>query len=284
MPKEVSKWQLTAGYWLLTHRRQVKRSGLIIFILLDAVLAGLFLYNLVTYLVFWPAQNKMIASMGENTIDYQLLHQKSAPVNLNISQEEVLLNSAGQYDFLAKIKNPNSRWIISSFQYRFSVNGQKTDWTTSYLANNEEKYLFFRGYQYQGSSLIGENVSVEINDIQYRRIIHPDRVPQVNFTVANAQYSTIYTAGSEERYSQIKADITNKSVYSFWTVGCQIVLYSYDNPVAVNYTTISDFDTLQTKTLDLKWKGTVGGVTEVRIIPEINLIDDDNYKQYNIEL
>jgi len=281
MPQEVSKVQLSLGYWLLNHRRQLRKIGLVIFIIIDAVIVLLFLYNLTIYLANIPGHNRMIESMGSSINDYRLYHQKTAPLDLQIIETEVLRSPLEKYDFIAKIKNPNDRWIITGFRYRFLAGGAATEWSESYLANNEEKYLLYFGLE-SSQDLLDSRVQVEIEDLAYRRVIDPDKVPDVNFLITNADYNLLTL--DEERISQVTADIRNDSVYSFWQVGIQIVLRNSGQPVGVNYTTIDSFDTLQTKEIDLKWRGRLSGVNQVEIIPEINIIDNDNYKKYNIAL
>lgn len=285
MPNEVSRTQLTIGYWLLNHRSLLRRLGLGLFILVDIIITILFLTNIIKYLAFIPAHNQMISSMSQPVVDYELLQARNQPQDLLIGNQRVLLSPANKYDFMARISNPNNRWIISSFRYRFQAGGQSTDWQTGYLANNETKYLFYFGLESSSSSsLLGENVKVQIDDIIYRRVLDLTKVPDVNFSITNTKYNTLYVAGSDDRISQVTADIINDSVYSFWRVGWQIILLAGSDPVGINYTTIDNFDTLDNKKLDLKWEGRVAGVTQVTIIPDFNILDNDNYKKYNIEL
>jgi len=285
MSEEVNKTQLTVGYWLLTHRNFLRRLGLGLFIMVDAIIATFFLVNIIKYLAYIPAHDQMISSMSQSVVDYELLQAQNQPRDLMISNQRVLLSPANKYDFMAKINNPNDRWMISSFKYRFLAGGQSTDWQTTYLANNETKYLFYFGFESSSSAnLLGENVTVQIDEVAYRRILDPTKIPDIDFSITNMEYNTLYAAGSDDRISQVTADITNNSVYSFWRVGWQIVLLAGDEPVGINYTTIDNFETLDAKKLDLKWQGRVAGVTQVIIIPEYNILDNDNFKRYNIEL
>ncbi|MFH1598344.1 MAG: hypothetical protein ABIB97_04755 [Patescibacteria group bacterium] len=285
MPKQVNKAQLETGYWFLTHRNLVKRIGLIIFMLVDLIIVCFFLYNIITYFAMIPFYNRLVANLGNEIIDYSGIHQRTAPRPLQITEETILLAPTGNYDLMAKIRNPNDRWIIDSFQYRFTVSGSQTDWQTSHLADSENKYLFYFGHENYGSgSLLNEEVTVEIDNVIYRRIIHPDKVPRIDFVVEDPQHDTVYLADSDERVSRVTANIKNNTVYSFWEVGVQIILYSYDDPVAINLVTIDNFDTLLTKNLDILWRGRVAGVTSVLINPFVNIVDNDNYKKYHIEI
>ncbi|MBU1148940.1 hypothetical protein KKI23_02500, partial [Patescibacteria group bacterium] len=206
--------------------------------------------------------------------------------NIRISQEKILVAPLGKYDLVAKVSNPNGRWIVKSFQYRFVGDNFETAWQDSFLANNEQKYLFYFGYESSSGSanLIGQEVDVEIRQIEYQRIKDPVKVPDVHFDIVNVNYDTLYLADSGETVSQVTAEITNNSVYSFWQVGFQIVMMANDQPISINYTTVDNFDTLLSKNLDVKWQARIAGVGSVEIVPDFNIIDNDNYKRYNIEL
>ncbi len=285
MPKQVSKIQLNIGYWLLNHRKQMQTTGLVLFIMVDIIIIIFFLINFGKYFTGLPVQNRMIASMAEPVVDFQAVHLKNSPITPQVHDQAVVTSSLDRYDFLAKIKNPNNRWIVKSFQYRFKVGGETTGWQTGYLSNNEEKYFFYIGFDYSGyGSLVDKTVEVELKDIEYIRVVDHDKVPKIDFVIEGTQHKILSLAESGDQISQVVADITNDSVYSFWQVGIQIVLLGRDKPISINFTTVNSLDTLQTKSIDVKWLNRISGVTEVIIVPEINILDDDNYKRYNIEL
>ena len=73
--------------------------------------------------------------------------------------------------------------------------------------------------------------------------------------------------------SQISFDLTNDSAYGYWQVNAVALLYSGGTLAAINYATISQLRSLETRTIELNWAQDLPAIDSIQIVPEVNYID-----------
>ncbi len=284
LPGRPTGWRLKFGYWFTVHRLQL-RQALIIFLIILAVLFWFYVgYRL---LMIFTVENQQLVMMNSNLArsavnfeGYKNQHAVQPPVVLGT---EVLAGGEGKYDIFAGIKNPNSEWLVESFNYKFILNNGATTPRESFILPGEEKYLMELAVE--SDSYPGQ-VRLEINDLKW---LHLDKhqIPDFasfyqnhfNFNISNINF--IPSRDEKVPVSQVDFEVINNSAYNFWQVGFQVILYSGQQKIAgVNYLALEQFKAGEKRSPGVYWYEPLPHITKVEIIPEVNILDSKSYMKF----
>jgi len=69
----------------------------------------------------------------------------------------------------------------------------------------------------------------------------------------------------------------NLTAYSFWDAGVYVFLYRGSALASVNYISLEEFISGQTRPVQVSWFEPLSSITQVKVIPEINIFDKKAY-------
>jgi hypothetical protein len=276
---KLSDSQLQVASWYVTNKPLLKKILIGVLIFIDVLSWGYVFYGLANY--YFIEEPRFSAATLEltNFNNYTAIKEKSAPRNLSIGATSIFPINGGRYDLVANIKNDNPKWYIE-FDYNFIVDGEPLPVKSGFILPGEEKYLLNLGQEFKTKP---RQARVEISNFKWRKInAHeiPDydrwRDEHLNIALEEVKFlpAIIRDKLIISRASFIAKNLT---AYSFWDAGLYILLYRGSALASVNYISLNEFISGQKRSVQVSWFEPLSSVTQVKVIPEINIFDKKAY-------
>src|SRR3989304_5543996 len=233
LPREQDQWFNTA-YWIAMNRPFFYKAVVFVILFGTAIMwgiGGLLWFN---YLIDTTKCNRMMAGMFDQVIDYKSAHNRSVPKPLVISEETALISSGTKADAVARISNPNSKWHITELEYQFTVNG---------VAGPVKKISEF-GKENKLTAKLA------IKNIKWQRLrAEPVKMPMFEFKIRPSD-GNIFSA-----------EITNKTILSFWNVGVYMMRYGRGSEltgekeriIGAKFLSLDQVPALKTRDFSIAW-------------------------------
>lgn len=275
--KNLSKANI--GLWLLEHKRHMI---LLIIIVLGGAslwLYSFFFYNLFDYLRYNREQRAAINELSTVNVGVgaQRLATPLETINDDFFQHDDI------YDFVAKVENSNNNFF-AKVSYCF-VDGQKDlACDNDIVFPEEEKYLLIISKKLESKP---KNVEFKIKNVIWERVDirkYPNWKEyydlRANFEISNIKFEKEVNPSSVKNFNNLNFTIENKSPYNYWEVPLQIILMNRGVVVGVNTYKISEFRSSDLKDIRMTWPNSVSSVSDVKILLNLNVLDDSNYISY----
>ncbi len=272
--------QLERGYFFLTHKVLYRKIAYAISILILVILYISIILGIVNYIKGSDYQS--LALNLSNKKDWATYHNQRQPIPLEVSSTAILPLGDKKYNLVAFVENANNNWSITEFDYVFVINNQPIEVGKSFLNPGEKRMVLKVGYE---SQEVIKNLEVQLDNIKWRRL--DDNVPIINWGIRDIEFYPVsrQTVGSdtEEIPAHVNWSAENLSLYHFWDVGFQIVLFSGSKIVGIQEINTSNFVSLEKRDFEVLWLDDLPRISKTEIYPVLNWLDYDNYKDLDIE-
>jgi hypothetical protein len=263
-------------YWFIMHRVRLRRLGVLLLMIFDILIVLLGVTGWIMYFGSQAEFNKMLSKMGNQP----LIFKQDKPRPLVIKEISALSEGADKYDLIALVKNVNTQWYIKNINYQFVVDGETVDSGSTFVLAGQEKVI-----SKFGISLSQQPISValtfEENDVTWSRAKTDIEMGAIlpNFAIDNVVWMPIVDQKLAP-FSRLTAQITNKSVYNFWSVGFYaLVLDAGGSIVGASYTTWDNAFEGEQHQLIISWDGVINRGRDVKIYPDVDVTDPSLRKQ-----
>jgi len=266
--------------WWVENRALLKKIGLVIWAVVDAVLILFALWVVIdTYLISYEQERALSYGFGINQEVRREVNTATAPEPVIISSDaSVFAIGDGRYDFYASIENTNNDYWLQ-FTYHFAYSGGQTETATGFVYPLEQKPVIELAHESESRPTGAEFVieDYDWNFIDPHEISDFDawRAERIDFDVSASEYTPALDL--PEIVGRSTFTIENDTAYSYWEPEFYVLLYRGASVVAVTKTTIPEFVAGQTRTVDQNWFGSISSVTKVEIVPEIKLFNSSVY-------
>lgn len=276
---DFSEGQLKLASWYVSHKLLLKKILIGFLIFLNVIFWGYGLYGLVNhYFIEGPELNQALRELTRS-VDLAAIRARVAPESLEIGTTNVLSAGKGRYDLSAKVSNPNPAWR-AEFDYSFVADGKVEDARHGFILPNEEKDLINLGVE---STARIRNASIEINNLIWQRINAHEisnyeiwRDERLNFIFENVKF-TPSVISDKITISRVTFNAKNLTAFSFWDVGFYIFLYRGSSVAGINYVTLEEFVSGQTRPVEVSWFEPLPAVTQVKVVPDVDIFDSRVY-------
>jgi len=264
---------LKTNYFFLSRRDELKKWWVILMIAAAVFLFFFSLTNIALYLIGISRYQAMTVEMATSHIDYTAIRAANNPQELMLDIPAAFSRGNDRYDLMIAAENGNSQWAAKSISYRFSVDDQEVGKGTDFILPDSRKFLTI--YNVPIQSISGSSdISVSLGDIEWKRVSVADALPQIDFAIENVNYTT--STVQNTTVNRVTADLTNNSFYSFWKTKFVVALYNAESIIGIAEESIEPFRRDEQEKLFVQWDALGSPVTEVSIIPDINLLDNSN--------
>jgi len=276
---DLSEKQLKLATWYVGHKVLLKRILIGFLIVFSVVFLGYGLYGIINY--YFIEGPKFIETTKElsSPIDYSAARARLQPQGLGAGAVSVLSSGKEKYDLVIKISNPNSNWLVN-FDYNFVIDGQPLPAQKGFILPGEEKFLLALSVE---SKVKPRQASLEISSFNWQRVDAREisdyvawRDERLNFAMEEVKFLPAVIR-DKIAVSRVSFKAKNLTVYSFWNVGFYIFLYRGSSLAGVNYVTLGEFVSGQTRPVEVSWFEPLPSVTQVKVIPEVNIFDKNVY-------
>lgn len=279
--EEISEKELKWGYWYVSHKAQIALAIRIFLIVLSVVFYGYALVRLtIIYAIEQPIYEQSLPTIFADYINVAGVHESNRVLDLQVISRDVLPAGNGKIDIVARVRNPNTKWALQSFKYRFALGTRVYDAQPAFLLPGEEKFLLLLNVEGQAAG----TPQLFIDEPQWKRVIQyetwgPERL---QFVIREKQFIAARQSeiGGQLPLSEVTAKITNDTAYNYNEVIFQVGLYSGTRLVGVNQVALSDFRSGETRALAARWTNALPPVTTTDIIPSVLILDQKAYKDF----
>jgi|SaaInlStandDraft_5_1057022.scaffolds.fasta_scaffold36423_2 hypothetical protein len=268
--------------WWVEHRASLRRLGIGLIAAFDVVLLLFVAWVAIdTYAISFDAERRVVAeavAFGQSDLHAYTL--ANAADDLEVTQEKVFSIGEGRYDLFAMLLNSNDDWW-ATITYHFTTDEGDSEITTGFILPSEEKPIVDIAFESDSNVSDAELV---LDSVDWHRVDHhmihdyqaweDDRL---NLLVDSASFSK-QTEFENDIFGRASFQLTNSTAFSYYEPRFFILLMKGSNVVGVNRTSLSDFESREEVKVDLNWFGTLPSVTNIEVVPEINLFDLDSYK------
>lgn len=274
-PTGLGAKNLDLGLWLARHKRQIIK---IIVVTLSVIAAFFIFYALAGYIYYFSFGREQELTLEQSNFGIDLANYRAQNTAKPLEVLAVkALSGRNGYDFIARVKNPNSKHY-ASLSYCFTYNsGQKC--STSFILPDEEKNIILFN---QEIPEVINNLSFKTDEISWQKLnaktiadwpTYEDQ--RLSFALSDIKTST-YDSG----LNYLEFTVSNDSAYAYYEVPFNITIENNGEIIAVNRYTVSDINSREQKSVRLYWPNvsSLGGT--IKIVPELNIIDTSIYKPY----
>ncbi len=272
--------RLNFGLWFIRNRR-----SFVIILILALILLSIFLYsrvflNLYSYIKNRPEELRILRELSTITVNFGATRSAES---LSVGSPQSFLHN-GKYDFVNRIKNPNDNFI-SFVNYCFLSEDVEVSCGRSTILPEEEKYLINLAVDFSGRI---SNLKFVIKNINWQRVdvkrygawenYYKDRS---NFYILDEKFESISGSQVEPGNSNsLSFKIKNNSPYNYWEVPLSIVLFNQNSIIGVNKYMVYELMSMEERAINISWVNSISSVSRVEIIPELDVLSEDNYIRY----
>lgn len=282
----LSTKQLNFGLWYVQNRKKI-RGIVAVFLISVASISWLYsIYHFVHYYAIGIKEDeRMVREIIENpAINHDYIISRG-PRNLAVSGLEILRSNGGRYDLFVRMQNPNSEYS-ATFDYCFSARGEAIECSQDFILPNSSKYLMSLAQDDRGGI---QNADFRITKMNWQRINlkkYPDwekfQSERLNFQISGASFTPGSASGLSEQISlnTLEFTVKNNTAYNYWSVPLNIVLYGGPAISGVNKYEVTEFRSGESRNISFNWPGNLGGISDIVISPDLNILKDDIYMRY----
>lgn len=262
------------GLWLTENRRRIIKVAIALLILSTI---GFFVYSAYGFLYYFLVGRDQDKSLTDNFADIginlQDAHLRNTAIPLTFSSPMSFVHG-DKVDLAVKIKNSNEKFSVT-FDYCFITSGVDFACGTDFLLPNDEKFVLSLAQSGGAQSYQFVLKRISWKKIDNRKYPNwPDFYQKrINFVVSNVNFQSSPNGSS----NTLSFSIENKSPYNYWELPLNIVLNSGGGPVAVNRFVLSDFKSLEKRTVNLSWPEHLPMV-QAEIMPDLDILNDGIYR------
>lgn len=263
--------QLSIGYWLVSHRDTLRKwwaVTLLTFTLL-ALVWGL------TFTIIFFSQSSAVDRRVAQTGSQLTQNSMVSPTSLSASLATAIMRDTTHVDVAATVTNANAEWGAQAVTAHFVV-GQKDLSRQTFFVNPSQTRAVM-SLNVTIASGAATETSLVIDDVAWVKAASAT-LPAPSFVVDSLDLAptTVTIGGQSIATVNLKAVVTNRSVYNFRHVIVPIVVSQGGQPVAVDQITTDAWPTLTSRTITATWPYALSGQLTATVEPQVSRFDSDN--------
>lgn len=279
VPDDLSEEQLKWGYWFVTHKLLLRRILTIALIVFSAINLGYSGYSLTLDVL--NARNRLNELALLSTLQLNpAISKAQAPKALSFANAQVIVTQ-GKYDFLSTVGNPNDNFA-ARFTYRFVAGNFASETVRGFVLPGEQKLIAQLGVV---SPDRPTGAYLEVVDVAWQRIdkhVYPDWKAfvgdRLNFKISDTAYTPSIELEKDKPFiGKTSFTIANATGFGYYGVRVLVVIYRGPAAVGVNSATIAVLPPGESRSGEVTWYEDYGAVTEVKVIPEVDILNDAVY-------
>lgn len=262
--------------WYVAHKQLLKRLVIGAVVVVDVALVLFALFGAGRDFALLPSRRQQDLELLKTTIPWSTIRAASLPAELELGGVE-LLRVGGVVDVVARVRNSNPRWY-ARFDYTIGLGDNVEKNIGGFLLPGEERTLF-RSIRGGGGTVVFNIENVTWRRINPREISNFEswRAERMNFETKDAQFIPAVISENNKTVSRAKFTITNKSAYSYVEPGFLVLLYRGSRLLAIQKTVLENFESGQTRQVEVSWFDQVGAISNIEIVPDIDIMDEGVY-------
>jgi len=270
---------LKISYWYVTNKVLLRRILIGVLIGFGAIFWLYTIWGILDiYVISYSKTKEMFNELVTNRVRTQEWIAAHAPRQIQTESVRVFTTD-GKYDFLTQITN-SSPYYWAEIDYVFTFSGGETEERRGFILPNQEKWLAYLGYE--ADSRPG-NAKLNITNVSWH-LVDAHEVPNyeewllehLNLSITDVEHTTDVVL-EKDVVAKTKFTVQNLSAYGYYRIGFYVIAYRGATPSAVNYVSLDQLRTGETRAVEVSWFDSLGQVSKIEVEPEVNIFDEDNY-------
>lgn len=279
----ISIKKLNTGLWLVEHRILIINLFYGFLALIGIITWGYFLFSFGGYLIVGMRNDdKNIAQIVTNAnIDHEIVVRQS-PKNLKFGNVKVIKSGVDKYDFLMEVSNINEQhW--GEFEYYFTASGKNIGHATGFILPKETKYFYLLGQELKQDP---SGVEFKIDEVKWSRISSVDYPDWTKFyndrtriEISDAEFipESLSELSEKVDLNLLRFKLHNNTAYSYWEVNLGVRLMNRNTIIGAEKIVVNNLIAGEVRDFEITWPGKLSKVSEIIIVPEVNIIDESVY-------
>jgi hypothetical protein len=268
--EEISDKQIERSLWFIGKRALIKKIAIIALLVTIFILYGFSLLKFINIKI----QETKQENSEPTVINFQSWYERNKPQELIIINKSVIPLTKNKYDIVIEMDNPNEKIAIKELKYKFIYNDQSSDEKSTFFLPGETKKLVDFGVE---SNKIIRTFDIEIIEINFDRL-NISEIEQYNknvFIISNE--ITHFNNREASARNWIEFTATNESPYNWAETKFLVSLNLGSKLIAINEIKTEKFYAQEEKILKTSWFQKIPSYVTLKIEPQINLLDPENY-------
>jgi hypothetical protein len=266
--------ELQRGYWIATHREQVRRDSVIGLGIVIGLIVAVALFLLGRYLISLPSVMRVSDSLVQSNVT---LPASRIPKPIVVDRSVAVFRGDGTIDVVVFMKNENPQWSATEIQYEVVAGSSTIPTATETLGANQEKVLLSPSVPFSGTAL--PSVRVTVQRVEWKKVIDASKRPNPNWTFSNAAFNSISADAEEDLsyLSQLSVVMRNNSVYGYKNVSVVAVIPDDKGGVrAASRILLDRISSLESRDLIFRYPVRVSGTVQPQIYVNTDIVNTEN--------
>ncbi len=278
--------KLDLGLWYVENKTKIVQLVYFFIFLLAIFSWSYFFYQAGIYVYKGIATNNSIIQsfFSYNLPSYSYYTQNKAQ-DLQLYPVKSILGIGNKRDIVAQIKNPNQHYY-AHFNYYFLNNNKKIGKNKGFILPNETKNLVSLGQDIPktigGMRLIIDDIVWTRVNPHYFGIWDKFQKNHLNFKFTNVSFTPSKNSSLTEKMplNTLSFHLENNAGFNYWNLPLIISLYSYSDLVSIATYEANDLESKSNRLVNFTWPGNLPNITDIKIIPNLDITKDDIYKDF----
>jgi hypothetical protein len=271
---ELGDRELKASYWYLTHKQLIRKLFIIGLIIINLGFLIPLGFGLVGYIKELPQSSVWANDIKTGSINWVEVHQQIKPKSLVISRTETVTRSAGAYDIIIWVKNPNPQWFAAEVDVTVLLAGNKSEPQPLFILPNEEKVVVVSNMRIPNLTNITQETaraSFNVNSWQRVEDLKNYQLPIFEITDTTAQ-----NLGDQYTQTRVVGHLSNRSLAGYGVVNLTVVLWSGQKPIGVAMASLQKVTLNEGRTFDVRFAQKYLNISNITVSASANNLFADN--------
>jgi len=277
---EFTNRKLKISEWYVRHKILLRKILILLLSVWSVVTIGTGLFVFGEYLIFgYTDREVMIEEMSKSYINFNQIKTRYQPKELTVGKPVSFSSTEGRYNFMVEVTNPNDRWI-ADVKYSFAYGSGETKHAMMSIFPMQELPLVVLGHE---EATRPRNIHFTLHDVTWKRInphevFDPEKFMNQRLQFDVGSFNFVPADHARGIVSHIISfEITNNSLYSYWDPSFCVLFMDRGQIVGVDKIIIEQFRAGEVREIEINSTLDQLRVTEVKVIPIINLFDKTVY-------
>ncbi|HLD21967.1 MAG TPA: hypothetical protein VJB65_03640 [Patescibacteria group bacterium] len=269
----LSDKNITRGYWVATHRKQIRLLKVSFWLLIASISVGTFFVFVCIWLFNIRQTNMIWSQIPEQILNINSIRQ---PQQIAITRKKAVQYNDTSVDILVEMHNPNTIWAATDVMYEILVDGRTTGQEHATFSPLQERYLIKTQIPFGGQDL--PTVSVNIIDVDWKKMVDVSTLPDVHWGINELKSFPIHSALEDFPFrTGVSFTLQNKSVYGFRDIDVVVVLEDENkNVFGVGRVSLSEITSLESRSIDaFKWPNYFSSSVIPQIFINVDVLTED---------
>jgi hypothetical protein len=233
------------------------------------------IWTIIFLSVFFAEQPKLERGVSQRATAVTAMRTpgRLVPAAVTPSAVTVIQRDGEHVDLLAFVENTNEHWGVQKLKYHFTLGDRSLEEQEVFLNPKTERPLIQLNIAQTGAAPAG----LVLDEVEWVRA-GTAVIPLARFSTDRLELTptTVSTGQHSVATMNLRAILTNRSVYSFLRIEVPIIVMSGSTVVAVDMQTLDRWPTLTNRVITSTWPYPIAAADSARLDPQVSQFDSTN--------